>query len=130
MTRITGTETVKDMLIKMCDGNPGGLNVMMAILEEQKRIDPDTAMPGVMGVLMLDTYEIYGSRIWIFFKDCCDSRIEGVLACQRVVQLGLKDISWLNSHVGEHYGKPIDVDSIIKLVQEKLPNFNKQQKVA
>lgn len=88
MSRIKLGNSTADVIYKMSDGNPGVLSVCMEFVQKTPIIDPDGIMGGLRDVLGLDTLEIYGSRIWLLYKDVCGQKIENVLALIRAEQLG------------------------------------------
>lgn len=88
MARIKLEDSLQDVLIKMSEGNPGSISCMMAILQEHDKIDPDAALSGIEAILMLDTYGIYGTDIYILFSDKCDKDIRQMLMLMRATQLG------------------------------------------
>ncbi len=61
--------TVKDMLVTMCDGNPGALSAMMKMLERDQ-------MQGTLHILLCDSLGIYGSKIYMLWNDCCGRDME------------------------------------------------------
>ncbi|MDJ0952458.1 MAG: hypothetical protein QNJ81_02140 [Acidimicrobiia bacterium] len=61
-------DNLKDVIVKMAEGNPGGLTVMMKIME----VDP---MDGLFRLLDLDDMNIRGSQIWVGYKDHCGQDI-------------------------------------------------------
>jgi len=86
MTRIKGNETIKGVVAKMAEGNPGAITVMMGILREEKGMGP----LGPLGVLLdLDTLGLYGSDIWILYKDLCGENLVLMLGVMRAYQMGL-----------------------------------------
>ena len=112
-----------DVIIKLAEGNPGAVNVLCMILKEQESIDQDSSLMGVLGLLMFDTLGIYGSRIWMLYKDVCDSNISQVLGILRGWQLGFLDESLLNKAI-DNYGKGINKQEIFDKVKKELPRFN------
>ncbi|MBE5812584.1 MAG: hypothetical protein E7314_02915 [Clostridiales bacterium] len=62
-TRITANMNIKEILITMCDGNPGALTCMMQMLQS----DP----LALFDILFFDTMEIYGEKIYMLWNDCC-----------------------------------------------------------
>lgn len=68
MSRIQLTDSMIDILHKMCEGNPGGLTVMLKLYEQNPRIDPKDAFGGLGPLFHLDTLGIYGSAIWVLYK--------------------------------------------------------------
>ena len=63
--RLQANQTIKDAIIIMCDGNPGALNVLFTM------VDNDLER-GCINARYLDEMGIYGPDIWICFKDICD----------------------------------------------------------
>jgi len=126
MSRIQGHMTQKDAIVAMCDGNPGGLSVLMQILADDGGIDPDNIMAGFGTILMLDTLGIYGCKIWQLYKDVCGESMLHTLAVLRACQLGQIDIEQINTAI-DNYGRGIDVDAILADVRERLPRFGAEQ---
>ena len=122
-TRIELTDDGMSATLKLTDGNPGATNVCINMLNNAERIDPDAAFGGMGCLLSLDTHGIYGSSIWMLYKDVCGEDIVKTLALLRSVQLGLLEESKL-IHAIENRGDGIIVDDVYKLVKERLPNFN------
>ena len=65
---IKSTDTVRDMIVTMAEGNPGAITVLMEILKSDK----DT---GVFNILHMDDMNIRGTQIWIGYKDFCKQDI-------------------------------------------------------
>ena len=122
--RIKFNDTLMDMLIKLAEGNPGGLNVVMQLIKRSSVIDPDAALGPLAHILGLDSFGIYGSRIWMFYKDVCDEDLISMIAVMRAVQLGKISAQVMN-HAIDHYGEGIDLKAILEIVQKELPNFGK-----
>lgn len=55
------TEAQRETVIRMSDGNPGAINVMMSLWQKF----------GWADVEELDRQEYHGSAIWMLFKDEC-----------------------------------------------------------
>lgn len=96
MSRIVLTDNLISAMTKMSDGNPGALSAMMAIYEAHDEIDPQVVMGGLGAILSLDTYEIYGTDIYILFNDKCGRDPRKMLMIMRATQLGLFSQSKLN----------------------------------
>jgi hypothetical protein len=87
-SRITLSDTGMDVLTKMAEGNPGALTAMMEILEKHDQIDPQAMMGGLGAILILDTWDIYGSSIYVLFSDKCNRDVRKMLMLMRATQLG------------------------------------------
>lgn len=58
-----------EAIVKMAEGNPGATHVMAQLLK------PDL-VEGFMDICRLDDLELYGSDIWLAYKDVCRMDIE------------------------------------------------------
>jgi len=129
-SKIQLTDTPVTALAKMCDGNPGAMNALLKIVEESEKIDPDT--PSFMGlhyVLLLDTWRIYGTDIYILYSDNCGRDMEKMIGLLRGCQLGFLPESILQQACSrqDYSGKDmIDIDGVLSKVKERLPNFGKK----
>jgi hypothetical protein len=121
-TKIELTDSIQDVLFKMSEGNPGALTVCLGILEHGEKIDPDNAMGGLGIILSLDTLGLYGSKIWMLFRDVCESDLAQMLAMLRGWQLGMLSETQVR-HAVENHGDGINVADICQKVTERLPRF-------
>lgn len=124
MSRIQLEDDMTATLIKMAEGNPGAATVLMGIIKDCEKIDPDSAFGGLGVILSLDTYGIYGPRIWMLYKDVCEQDLIKTLAVLRGVQLGLLDEAILSNAI-DNRGAGLDVNDILDLVRKELPEFGK-----
>ena len=83
MARLQLQDSVQDIVMKMSDCVPGAIRVLMQIIER----DFDN-VPGPMLVLLLDEYKVYGSDIWMLYKDRCDSDLDIMNRAIRARQVG------------------------------------------
>jgi hypothetical protein len=120
--RIEGTDNVMSMVMKLSEGNPGALTVCMEAFQNVAEIDPIGALGGLAPMLSMDTLGIYGSRIWMLYKDVCGERLPYFLAMLRGWQLGYLPEATLNNAI-DNYGKGLDVDAIAAKVCERIPEF-------
>lgn len=67
-------ENTKAVLIKMSEGNPGAITVLMGLIG---RDDPSA----LMTVLSLDDMNMRGGQIWVGYKDYCGEDIEKFAQC-------------------------------------------------
>jgi hypothetical protein len=120
--RIEGSDSIMNMVIKLSEGNPGALTVCMNAFQNDPEIDPIGALGGLAPMLALDTLGIYGSRIWMLYKDVCGERLPYFLAMLRGWQLGYLPEATLDAAIDD-YGKGLDVDAIAAKVCERIPEF-------
>ena len=122
MTRIKLEDTTMSMCMKMCEGNPGALNVCVRLLNEAPEVDTDDIMGGLGTFLMMDTVGIYGARIWMLYKDVCKEELWKMVAVIRGCQLGFISQEDL-LHAIENYGEGINVSECIEKVTAQLKGF-------
>ena len=119
--RIKLADTGMDVVMKLSEGNPGALSVCMQVLEKGSKIDLDSASP-IITLLTFDDLGIYGSRIWMLYKDVCHEDLTNMLGVLRGHQLGYVT-EWQLNHAIDHRGNGLDVESVLSQVKEFLPNF-------
>ena len=127
-TRIELSDDIKSVLFKLSDGNPGAITVLLRLIKVAEQIDPDAAMGPYAPLLNLDSFGIYGSRIWVLYKYVCGEDILKTLAMLRALQLGHlhhEKLEAVFNHIdGDRTpAEPIDVEVMLKKVKESLPNF-------
>ena len=125
MTRIELSDNILNIATKLSEGNPGALTVCMELHSMEPEIDKDSALQGIGSLLSLDTYSIYGADIWMLYKDVCGEDIEKTIAILRSCQLGFITPEILK-HAIAHYGEGIILDTLIKQIKDRLPNFGKK----
>jgi hypothetical protein len=114
-------DNVNDVLFRMSEGNPGAINVLMDGFKESESIDPDN-WAGPWGLAInLDWLGIYGSRIWILYKDVCGENIARTIAMLRSVQMGVISKEDLESAMERK--STLDIPSILEKIKAELPNL-------
>lgn len=123
--RINLMDDTATVLYKMSNGNPGAIGALAQILQSGN-IDPDNSLGGIGPILLLDTYGIYGTDIYILWNDICKREIVKTLAVLRATQLGffsshiLKDACSRQDRSGVAL---VPVDELLTKVKERLPKF-------
>lgn len=74
-------DSVRDIAVKMAEGNPGALTVIMKMLERDAE--------GVFQLLSLDDMNIRGTQIWVGFKDYCEGDLDKFLKCVKERDQGM-----------------------------------------
>lgn len=121
MSRATLTDTVQDVIVKITEGNPGALSVCMLALQHTKTIDPQAAFEGLGVLLSFDDMGIYGSRIWMLYKDVCNQKIGHMLAILRARQLGFLPEAELQQAIDGQI--KINVADLCTQVTDQLEQF-------
>jgi len=99
--------------------------VCMQIMGKGAKIDPDAASP-LLTLLSFDTLGIYGSRIWMLYKDVCKQDLTATLGMLRGWQLGFITKQQL-IHAIDNYGDGLDVEAVLAQVRERLPDFGRTE---
>jgi hypothetical protein len=119
--RIELTDSPLSSMIKLSEGNPGAITVLTQLYKTGPIIDPDAILGGLAHLLSLDTLNIYGSRIWMLYKDVCKEDIVYTHAVLRACQLGIISRTSLQSAIDGV--QKLDLNNILEAVREKLPAF-------
>lgn len=129
MTRLTLGDSAISMMMKLSDGNPGALSVLTESFKNDERIDPDSIFGKYGAMMLLDSFEIYGTDIYVLYNDICNRDVVNFLAVLRATQLGLfshrilKDACSRQDRSGREL---VPVEDLYLKVKETLPNFNSQ----
>jgi hypothetical protein len=128
-TRLGLTDTMMDVVMKMSDGNPGAVVAIMEIMQKHEEIDPQAAMGGLGAIMILDTWEIYGTDIYILFNDKCGRDVRTMLMLMRATQLGFFSHSRLQEMAADQMREVnITEDELAELdkkVCDQLKDFKK-----
>lgn len=128
-SRIGLTDTHISAIAKMSDGNPDALSAMMQIMQEHDNIDTEAMFGGLGAIMLLDTWEIYGSDIYVLFNDKCDRDVRRMLLLMRATQLGLFSESRLRELASDQVNlTPEEWDDIDKKVCNRLEGFARPAK--
>lgn len=124
--RLELNDTPISAVMKMAEGNPGAINVLMQLLTKADRIDPDDAFGGFGALFSLDTLDVYGSQIWQLYKDVSGQSLVTMLGLMRAVQLGYMPERELVAAINGQKLEEKDIDSYMKQVRTRLPAFGKE----
>jgi hypothetical protein len=123
MAKIKLTDNLADIFFKLSEGNPGALNVLVTIVKDED-IDPDDFLGPLGTLLSFDTHQIYGSNIWILYKDICGESIVKTVAVLRACQLGFIAEEVIHQAINIHSAIGIlDPDNLYQQVKKRLPRF-------
>ena len=86
--RLSLEDSLSQIISKLSEGNPGAGTVLSHVLNYAGGIDPRDAGGGFGPLLSLDTLGIYGSDIWLLYKDVCKENLTWFVGVLRAVQLG------------------------------------------
>ncbi len=113
-----------DVIRILSEHNPGAITVLIDLIQATPVIDPDNLLGGLGNMLSLDTYGIYGSNIWIFYKDLCGGDIVNVITVLRAIQLGyFREQRLLTAISKNRWDDDVDLNELRSMVQSQLPRF-------
>ena len=105
MAKITETDTLESAILKMAAGVAAAMEVLKHIVEQGPIIDPEPRHSGFSHLFLLDEWEIYGTEIYILYKDKCGSDIRKLLLLLRAVQLDKYSKSKLKELAGDQFNR-------------------------
>lgn len=128
MGRIQLDDRPLDAMQKMTDGNPGAAVVLGELFQKTKEIDPHAGLGGYHYILFLDDMEIYGSKIWLLYKDICEQKVERIILLLRAWQLGVIKSNAITDAVNaantpQRTKTEFKWEEILKKVKETVPEF-------
>lgn len=91
MSRISLQDTPFDTIHKMSEGNPGAMNTYMMAIEESDM--------SILVLLQFDTLELYGSRAYMLWNDCCQRDTMKMLAVLENWRTGKFTKVFIDDHV-------------------------------
>ena len=94
--------TVRDIVLAMCEGNPGAINVMMTLVNEGDA--------GLASILILDDMNIRGTQIWCVYKDYCKQDIKALIESLADSKKRLAMVDSVNKigEMGNHKWKAVE----------------------
>jgi len=109
---------MSEAIMAVVEGNPGAMRVAMEMVKINEQVDPLDVMGPWGPLLHIDMVGIYGSRLWMLYKDVCNQNVINTLAVLRANQLGFIADGDLNRAIDGEI--TIDVDNLRKQVREEL----------
>lgn len=127
--KIKYNDSVMSIVIKMAEGNIGAVNVLSELVKQGPAIDPDDIFKGVGAIMQMDNLDLYGSNIWLLYKDICGEDLTKTIGVLRAVQLGFipgEDVKSAVDASRSGTPKTIDVNGLLQKVKDRLENFGRQ----
>jgi hypothetical protein len=126
MSRIQLNDSARDIVVKMSEGNPGAMRVLMETITKGDPIDPESMLGGGLGsILAMDTYEIYGSDIWVLYKDVCHENLVEFVGILRGTQLGIISIHEIRKAMQEGVMADVRLIDVMAQVRSRLTKFQR-----
>jgi hypothetical protein len=132
MERIQLNDTPMDAILKIVEGNPGAASAIAECMKVFEKTDPDSYLGSLTVAFNLDSFGIYGSRIWILYKDLCGQDAVKMITVLRAIQIGIIPFIQVKRAIDarEDYTMdsetPLNHEELLMKVREALPNFAKE----
>lgn len=124
--RIEPSDSIAEIMQKLSEGNIGALTVLIALVKREAAIDPDSMTAPFGTMFSLDFCEIYGSRIWVLYKDVCGENLIHFVGLLRATQLGLVCSSDVFD-ASDSQNVSLDLAAILAQVRAELSGFAKDE---
>lgn len=112
--KITSDMSMMDMMMVMSEGNPGALTVLMQMMQDPRSI---------MDILLLDSLDIRGSKIWMLYSDSCGKNVGKFNRTLMALRGGAYTQEEIQGNLGLCYALPFLDDSI---QIEGVPSYDKE----
>lgn len=133
MNKIKLDSNPVEAITAMAEGVIGTARVLGDLWTRCAFIDPDNWAKNWWVMLALDNLELYGSNIWLFYKDVCGESYINMCLMLRGIQLGALDHDEvvdmvLLARMGNRDDPPLvtsdEFKSLQDVIKETLPGFN------
>jgi hypothetical protein len=119
MSILTGEDSIMDIPKKMSDGNVGALMILMGILTETPKIDPQDMFEGLGPIMQLDEMGIHGTDIYTLGSKQCNGDIRELIMLLRANQMGFIGADKLRKIAADELGR-------VRLSQEEMDKLNEK----
>lgn len=103
MTKLALTDDLMTILIKMSEGNPGAVVCLTDML---KKTDWYGDISSIMMILNFDSMELYGSKLYMLWSDCCGKDLTQLELVMRNWQMGELPLSAIHANLDKGRGTP------------------------
>ena len=117
--RIKLNMRLPQVIAALSEGVIGTVRVLSDVAIHAEAIDPNNIPYGMGFMLMCDTYRIYGSDIWMLYKDACKEDLGKMMLVVRATQLGFITPTQLKASYGGRYDKKRDSETGELIVTEQ-----------
>ena len=128
--RIQLTDSIKEIVTKMCDGNPGALTALCEIIKD-KEIDPPSFCGSIGAILLFDTLGIHGTEIYVLWNDQCHRDTRQLVMLMRACQLGFisneKIVAMAKDQMRQHIMSEEELNELDDQVCNALPQFRRRK---
>lgn len=102
--KITGNMSTVDMIMTMCEGNPGAMNIIMQMINDPR---------GLMDILLCDSLDIRGSKLYMLYNDCCEKNNDKFNRTLMMLRCGVYSQEQIQANLDLVRAIPFIDDSIV-----------------
>lgn len=123
--KIDTKDNIQRVIVKLSDGNPGALSVLIQIIKNGNIIDPDSLNTDEMNLFLIDELEIYGPNLWILYKDVCQQNLLSLFSLFRAYELKIITKVKIHDFITNQSLDDFNIDNLLEQVRQTIPNFGK-----
>lgn len=112
MSHITKSDTLESAILNLADGVGAAIEILAAIVNQGPDNDLEAKAGGIGYLLLLDEIGIYGTDIYILYRDKCQSDLKRLLLLLRATRQGVYSASKLKELAGDQFSKVSISDGI------------------
>lgn len=102
--KLTGNMNTRDIVMTMCEGNPGAMNVMMQMMSDPRSF---------LDIFLCDSLDIRGSRLYMLYNDCCERNNNKFNRTLMMLRCGVYSQEEINANLDLVRAIPFIDDSIV-----------------
>ncbi len=105
MSKLSQSDTPESAILKMADGVGAALEILAKMVNHESDRQAVTIISSIGYLMLLDKLEIYGTGIYILFKDKCHGDLGRLLMLLRAVQQGIYPANKLQELAADQFNQ-------------------------
>lgn len=111
---LTDEMPLEDMVVALCQGNPGALNILIGLIQDNPI--------NVLYFKLLDAFGIYGTELYVLVSDKCDRKMTMFLKVLHAVSFDRIPVERLQAIASDQYRQVNFTEDEITLIHDmQLP---------
>lgn len=105
MAKITQSDDLESAILKLACGVGAAMEILAKTVNEEPNSESETKISGIDYLLLLDKLEIYGTGIYILYKDKCHGDLGRLQLLLRAAQQGVYPASKLQELAADQFNQ-------------------------
>ena len=105
--RLSHMDSNVEIVQKLSEGNPGAMSVVCNILKKS-----ETNIDLIMYLLVFDSLEVYGAKLYMLWNDCCDRDFDKLFAVIDALVDGKYSEEHIHAHINYNGGRGIPFEEV------------------